>query len=130
MERGIDPQIFVTSRINLLKEFPLEKIGNKQSVRLFWLPHQTISGWSDLTTSPGYMGEFFFKLIFIGQASGGVLFIFNTPSQSFHHRFFGFNDKRISETFSLVENSSSSRGKILSCNGGNQEFQLVSEEKC
>ena len=58
MERGIDPQIFVTSRINLLKEFPLEKIGNKQSVRLFWLPHQTISGWSDLTTSPGYMGEF------------------------------------------------------------------------
>ena len=58
MERGIDPLIFVTSRINLLKEFPLEKIGNKQSVRLFWLPHQTISGWSDLTTSPGYMGEF------------------------------------------------------------------------
>jgi len=58
MERGIDPQIFVTSRINLLKEFPLEKIGNKQSVRLFWLPHQTISGWSDLTTSPGYMASF------------------------------------------------------------------------
>jgi len=58
MERGIDPQTFVTSRIGLLEDFPLENVKNKDSIRLFWLPYQTISGWSDLTTSPGFMATF------------------------------------------------------------------------
>ena len=57
MERGIDPQTFVTSRISLLKDFPLENVGNKKDIQLYWLPYDTISGWSDLTTSPGFMGE-------------------------------------------------------------------------
>ena len=58
MERGIDPQTFITSRVSLLKDFPLEKVKNKKDIQLYWLPYETVSGWSDLTTSPGFAATF------------------------------------------------------------------------
>merc|ERR1719295_2029488 len=36
MERGIDPQTFITSRVSLLKDFPLEKVKNKKDIQLYW----------------------------------------------------------------------------------------------
>ena len=58
MERGIDPQTFITSRVSLLKDFPLEKVKNKKDIQLYWLPYETVSVWSDLTTSPGFAATF------------------------------------------------------------------------
>jgi len=58
MSLGINPQLFITSKISQLQNFPLEKVTNKDSIRLFLVPYNTISGWSDLTTSPGFMAAF------------------------------------------------------------------------
>ena len=59
LEIGLAPQIVVSSKIELLKEFPgLSKLPNKSSVELFLVPYQDISRWSDLSTSPGFMFSF------------------------------------------------------------------------
>ena len=57
MKAGIDPLIFLTSRISLLQSFPLERVKNKDTIKLINLPYKIISEWSDLTTAPGFMGK-------------------------------------------------------------------------
>jgi len=58
MNLGIDPQVLITSRISLLQNFPLENVRNKKSIQLFLVPYNTLSSWSDLTTSPGFAAAF------------------------------------------------------------------------
>ena len=55
---GINPLVVATSRISLLQGLPLEKVTNKEKIKMFLVPYNTLSTWSDLTTSPGFMAAF------------------------------------------------------------------------
>jgi len=54
LQAGLKPETFIFSRINLLPEFPLDKLQDCQMVQI---PYKNISAWSELKTSPGFMGE-------------------------------------------------------------------------
>ena len=55
LQAGVKPETFIFSRINLLPDFPLEKLRDCQMVQI---PYQNISAWSELKTSPGFMGNY------------------------------------------------------------------------
>jgi len=58
MNLGLDPYVFISSQISLFQNFPLDKVKNKDRIQLFLVPYNTMSGWSDLTTSTGFMAAF------------------------------------------------------------------------
>jgi hypothetical protein len=53
LEAGLKPETFVFSRINLLAQLPLDRLKDCQLVQI---PYRNIVAWSELKTSPGFMG--------------------------------------------------------------------------
>ena len=54
MRAGCYPSIFVFSRLNLLQGFPFDL---SKSLAMYQVPYRDIKAWSDLSTSPGFIGE-------------------------------------------------------------------------
>ena len=54
LQAGAKPDTFIFSRLNLLPGFPLDKLQDCQVVQI---PYKNISAWSELKTSPGFMGK-------------------------------------------------------------------------
>lgn len=54
---GFSPAKVVTSRLEALRDLPLDQIAVKSDVQLVLAPYKIVSGWSDLTTSTGLLGE-------------------------------------------------------------------------
>ena len=54
MSVGLNPSVFVFSRLNLLKGF---KFDLEQGLAMYQVPYRNISAWSQLKTHPGFMGK-------------------------------------------------------------------------
>ena len=62
IKAGFYPNIFVFSRLNLLDGFPFDKSKN---LAMYQIPYRNIGLWSELSTSPGFMGQFFLYMIHV-----------------------------------------------------------------
>ena len=54
IKAGCYPSIFVFSRLNLLRGFAFDLSKN---LAMYQVPFRDIKAWSDLTTSPGFIGK-------------------------------------------------------------------------
>ena len=54
MKFGFYPKTFAFSRLNLLPEFEFEK---SKELNMVQIPYRNVQAWSDVTTSPGFIGS-------------------------------------------------------------------------
>ena len=54
MKSGFYPKTFAFSRLNLLPEFEFEK---SKELNMVQIPYRNVQAWSDVTTSPGFIGS-------------------------------------------------------------------------
>ena len=54
MKAGFYPKTLLFSRLNLLENIPLDP---KRDLNMVQIPYKNIQSWTDLSTSPGFIGK-------------------------------------------------------------------------